>query len=209
MTEAACRGHGMDADRTQTAASLAVLGLSTTTGTPPLIVQAEVLHLTGTLITGGPFTYWVAPDTSTGEIPAQYWPTLRLAPPWAEVAPHLTERLDDRTVVVHEPDRLEVLRHHLPDWHPHGVLVTRELAQQLWPRLDGYDLDTLTAHITHHRVKQVGPGAVAEAQAVALLLGALLPAAIHPAPQPAHPHQTTAPVHPASARLAPARPESR
>jgi hypothetical protein len=112
-------------------------------------------------------------------------------------------------VVVHEPGQLEVLRHHLPDWHPHGVLFTRELAQQLWPRLNGYDLDTLTAQITNHRVKQVGPGAVAEAQAVALLLGALLPAATHPAPQPAHPHQTTAPVHPAPACLAPARPESR
>jgi len=34
----------MDAERTP-AASLAVLGLTTTTGTPPLIVQAEVLHL--------------------------------------------------------------------------------------------------------------------------------------------------------------------
>jgi hypothetical protein len=185
MTEAGCRGRRVDADDRR-AASLAVLGLSTTTGTPLLIVQAEVLHLTGPLITGGPFTYWVAPDTSTGEVSARLWPTLRLAPPWAEVAPRLAERLDGRTVVVHEPGRLEVLRRHLPDWQPTGVLVTRELAQQVWPRLDGYDLDTLTAHITDQRVDRVGPGAVAEAQAVALLLGALLPAT-QPTPQPAHP----------------------
>jgi len=185
----------MDADR-MPAASLAVLGLSTTTGTPPLIVQAEVLHLTGGRITGGPFTYWVAPDTSMAEVPLRCWPTLRLAPPWSEVAGRLVERLAGRTVVVHEPDRLDVLRHHLPDWHPHGVLVTRELAQQLWPRLGGYDLDPLTAHITNHRVERVGPGAVAEAQAIALLLGALLPAATHPAPQPAHLHRPAAPARP-------------
>jgi hypothetical protein len=172
----------MDAD--QTPASLAVLGMTTTTGTPPLIVQAAVLHTAGALITGGPFTYWVAPDTSTGEVPARYWPTLRLAPPWAEVADHLTERLHGRTVVVHEPGRLDVLRRHLPDWHPHGVLVTRELAQQLWPRLNGHDLDTLTAHLTNQRVDHIGPGAVTEARAIALLLGALLPVVTHPALQP-------------------------
>jgi hypothetical protein len=175
----------MAADRTP-AASLAVLGLTTTTGTPPLIVQAEVLHLSGALITGGPFTYWVAPDTSMAEVPARLWPTLRLAPPSVEVADRLLERLDGRTVVVHEPERLDVLRRHLPDWHPHGVLCTRELAQQLWPRLDGYDLDTLTAYLTNRRVGCVGAGAVAEARAIALLLGALLPAT-HPTPQPAHP----------------------
>src|SRR5262249_46260946 len=38
-------------------------GLNTTTGTPPLIVQAAVLHTTGGLITGGPFTYQVAPPS--------------------------------------------------------------------------------------------------------------------------------------------------
>lgn len=181
----------MDADRTR-AASLAVLGLSTTTGTPPLIVQAAVLHLTGSLITGGPFTYWVAPDTSTGGVPAR-WPTLRLAPPWAEVAGRLVERLDGRTLVVHEPAQLDVLRRHLPDWHPAGILITRDLAQQLWPRLDGYDLDTLTARVTNQRVDRVGPGAVTEARAVALLLGALLPAASHP---------------PASQAIDPGRPKS-
>jgi hypothetical protein len=48
----------VNADKTS-AVSLAVLGLSTTTGTPPLIIEAAVIHLTGGLITGGPFTYWV------------------------------------------------------------------------------------------------------------------------------------------------------
>jgi hypothetical protein len=90
-------------------------------------------------------------------------------------------------VVVHEPSRLDVLCRHLPDWRPAGVLFTRELAQQLWPRLNGYDLDTLTAHITNQQVDHLGPGAVTEAQAIALLLGALLPAATHPTPPPAHP----------------------
>src|SRR5262249_62381024 len=118
-------------------------------------------------------TYWVAPDTAMAEVPFRCWPTLRLAPPWAEVTGRFAELLDHRTVVVHEPGRLEVLRRHLPDWHPAGVLCTRELAQQLWPRLDGYDLDTVTAMVTNQRVDHLGPGAVTEARAVALLLGVL------------------------------------
>jgi len=168
------------------AARLAVLGLTTTTDTPPLIVQAAVLPMTGGLITGRLHMYLVAPDPAMEEVPVRWWANLRVTLPWAEVAGRLAELLDQRTVVVHEPGRLDVLRRHLPDWQPHSVLVTRELAQQLWPRLTGHDLDTLTAHITNQRVNRVDPGAVAEAQAVALLLGALLPAA-HPTPQPAHP----------------------
>jgi hypothetical protein len=167
----------MDADVLR-AAEMAVVGLTVTSGCPALIVEAAVFHLRGARITAGPFVYWAAPDASLGEVPVRLWPTVRLAPSWREVAERLTgDVLDRPVVVVHEPERLDVLRRHLPDWRPADVLITRELAKLVWPRLDGYDLDTLTARMTDCQLATVGPGAVAEAQATALLLGALLPAA--------------------------------
>ena len=155
-------------------ARLAVVGLDTTTGQPPVIVEAVVYRLTGGVITAGPFSYWAAPDARLGEVPARCWPNMRLAPPWPEVTPHLLDALDQRTVVVHEPARLDQLSRHLPDWPPTGVLATRDLAEQQWPGLDDYGLDALTALISGNHLKQVGPGATAEAQAAALLLGVLL-----------------------------------
>jgi hypothetical protein len=174
----------MDADALR-AAEMAVVGLTVTSGSPALIVEAAVFHLRGAQIVAGPFVYWVAPDTSVGEVPVRLWPTVRLAPSWREVAERLTgDVLDRPVVVVHEPARLDVLRQHLPDWQPADVLITRELAKLVWPRLGGYDLDALTARTTGGQLAVVGPGAVAEAQAIALLLGALLPAASDPPSRP-------------------------
>jgi|SRR5215475_5192664 len=174
----------MDADALR-AAEMAVVGLTVTSGCPAVIVEAAVFHLRGARITAGPFVYWAAPDVSLGAVPVRLWPTVRLAPPWREVAERLmSDVLDRSVVVVHEPQRLDVLRRHLPDWQPADVLITRELAKLVWPRLDGYDLDALTARTTADQVSVVGPGAVAEAQAIALLLGALLPAASDPPSRP-------------------------
>src|SRR5262249_41437526 len=126
------------------------------------------------VITAGPFSYWAAPDAQLGEVPARCWPNMRLAPPWPEVAPHLLDALDQRTVVVHEPSRLDQLSPHLPDWPPATVLSNRGLCEQQWPNLDAYGLDTLTALISDNHLIRVGPGATAEAHATALLLGVLL-----------------------------------
>lgn len=75
-------------------ARLAVVGLDTTTGQSPVIVAAVVHRLTGGVITAGPFSYWAAPDARLAEVPARCWPTLRLAPPWAELG-RLTPRVTD------------------------------------------------------------------------------------------------------------------
>jgi hypothetical protein len=155
-------------------ARLAVVGLETTTGQPAVIVAVTVYRLTGGMITGARFSYWTAPDVRLAEVPVRCWPYLRLAPPWVEVAPRLLDAIDQRTVVVHAPGRLDLLRRHLPDWQPAGVLFTRHLAEQEWPGLDDYGLDALTLLVSDHQLARVGPGATAEAQATALLLGALL-----------------------------------
>src|SRR5262249_2779059 len=114
------------------------------------------------------------PDARLGEVPARCWPNMRLAPPWSEVTPHLLDALDQRTVVVHEPSRLDQLSRHLPDWPPAGVLSTRDLAEQQWPGLDNSGLEVLTALTSDNPLIRGGPGATAEAQATALLLGVLL-----------------------------------
>jgi len=156
-------------------ARLAVVGLGTTTGQPPMIVEAAVYQLTGRLITAGPFTYWAGPDVPLDEIPARCWPNLRFAPRWAEVADRLLETLVDRTVVVHEPDQLAVLRRHLPGWQPAAVAFTRELAEQAWPGLSDYGLYALASDGTDDQFAGVWPGAAAEAQAITLIVRALLP----------------------------------
>jgi exodeoxyribonuclease X len=155
-------------------APLAAVGLGTTTGTPAMIVEAAVYQLTGGLVTAGPVGFWAAPDAPLADVPPGWWANVRLAPPWADVAGRLVEAIDDRMVVVHEPARLEVLCRHLPDWQPTGVLFVRDLAERHWPGLDDYGLTTLTTRATNGLVTRVGPGATAEAQALTLLLRALL-----------------------------------
>jgi hypothetical protein len=139
-----------------------------------MIVEAAVYQLTGSLVTAGPLGFWAAPDVPMADVPPGWWAHVRLAPRWADVAERLIEAIDGRTVVVHEPARLEVLRRHLPDWQPAGVVFVRELAARRWPGLADYGLTALTARVTDGLVTRLGPGATAEAQALALLLGALL-----------------------------------
>ena len=172
----------MDAKHTPAAASLAVLGPGTAAGAPPLIVQAAVLHLTGPLITGGPFTYWVAPDTAIAEVPVRYWPQLRLTPPLPEVAGRVLLALGSRILVVHDQAQLDVLRRHLPDWQPAEVSFTGALAQRWWPRLAGDGRDPLTAPATDGRQSRVGP--VAEAHAAAVVVLAALNTTGQLVPQP-------------------------
>ena len=154
-------------------ARLAVVGLDTTMGVPPLITEVAVMYLDGGVITAGPFAYWVAPDVPMHQVQHRSWVNVRQAPPWPEVAGQVLLAVHGRVLLLHEAGRLDVLRRHLPDWEPAGVAHTRALAEQTWPGLDGYDLRAVcvAAGVDPPRP---GSGAVTEAQAVALLLPALL-----------------------------------
>jgi hypothetical protein len=162
---------------------VAVVGLDTTIGDRPLIAEAAVYHLAGGQVTAGPLTYPAAVDAPFAQVPVRLWPKVRLAPPWAEVVGRLLVAVEGRSVVVHDPARWGVLRRHLPGWQPAEVLFTREVAERWWPGLSSYDLDPLLARATRYRQSRVGPGAAAEAHAVAVLLAALLPAIGRPVPQ--------------------------
>jgi hypothetical protein len=154
-------------------AAVAVLGLDTTTGTPPLITQVAVIYLDGGVITAGPFAYWVAPDAPMFQVRHQSWSQVRLAPTWPKVAEQVRLALRDRVLITHDAGRLDVLRHHLPDWQPPaGAVHTRDLAEQAWPGLPDYALGPASAHAG--TTDRVGPSAVLEAHAVALLLAAML-----------------------------------
>jgi DNA polymerase III epsilon subunit-like protein len=153
---------------------LAVVGLDTTTGVPPLITEAAVYHLTRGVMTAGPLLWPVAPDAPIFQVPRRSRPNLRLAPPWSTVAGHVMTALARRVLVMHDPARLDVLRRHLPDWEPGQVLFTCELAETVWPGLAGYGLESVTAAVGVNRaVGAAGAGAVAEAHAVAMLLHTL------------------------------------
>jgi predicted XRE-type DNA-binding protein len=166
-------------------AGVAVVGLDTTVGGRPLIVEAAVYHLAGGQVAGGPFTYPAAVDAPLAQVPVRLWPRVRLAPPWVEVAGRLLGALEGRTVAVHDRAGWEVLCRHLPGWQPVEVLFTREVAQRWWPGLSSYELDPLLARSTRYRRSRVGPGAAAQAHAVAVLLATLLPALVgRPVPQP-------------------------
>jgi hypothetical protein len=96
-------------------ARVAVVGLQTTRGRPPLIVETAVYHVDGGCIVGGPFGYWSAVDAPRREVPLSCWPNLRDAATWSETAVRLAEVLANRVLVMHDRDRWEVLRRHLPD----------------------------------------------------------------------------------------------
>jgi hypothetical protein len=154
------------------AARVAALGLDTTTGDPPLIVAASVYCMDAGVIAGGPFSYWSTVDAPRHEVPARHWPNLRHAPDWPETAGRLVEVIADRVLVMHEPDRWNILRRHLPDWQPAGVVLTRNLAEQAWPGLTDYSLGSIGVEPRGPDLR--GPGAVVEAQVIALLVATLL-----------------------------------
>jgi hypothetical protein len=153
------------------AARAAALGLDTTTGNPPLIVAASVYYVDAGVIVGGPFSYWSTVDVPRHEVPTRHWPNLRHAPAWPETAGRLIEVIADRMLVMHEPDRWNILRRHLPDWQPAGVVLTRDLAEQAWPGLADYSLGSIGVAPGG---PDLGPGAVVEAQVIALLVNTLL-----------------------------------
>jgi DNA polymerase III epsilon subunit-like protein len=153
--------------------SLAVVGLETTTGAPPLITEAAVYHLARGVVTAGPLAWPVAPDAPIFQIPHRSRPNLRLAPPWSQVAGHVVAALARRVVVTHDETRFNVLRRHLPDWEPEAVLFTRDLAETVWPGLDSYGLESVSVAVGISRVPGVGAGAVVEAYAVAMVLRTL------------------------------------
>ena len=157
----------MDVEALRTAEAI-VIGLDTTSGVPPLIVEVAAYHLTGGVVTGGPFGFWVAPDAPLHQVRVSAWPNVRLAPPWPEVAERITAVIGERLLVVHERDRLEILRRHLPDWQPAAVVFTRDLAERIWPGLTDYSLRPLSQEYRR------GRGATVEARATALLLGAVV-----------------------------------
>jgi len=157
---------------------VAVLGLDTTSGTPPLVTQVGVMYLGDGVISAGPFAYWVAPDAPMFEVRHKSWPEVRLAPPWSQVAEQVQLGLCDRVLVTHDAGRLDVLRSHLPDWEPVDVAHTRELVEQAWPGQPDCSLSPASALAGIKGVARVGPSAVVEAHAVALLLTVLIRRAV-------------------------------
>jgi exodeoxyribonuclease X len=147
--------------------ALAVVGLETTTSTPPLILTLAVAHVRLPGPVEGPWVFWVRPDVSWQYIRQSARPNVTLAPSWSEVAERFTDLVGDRVLVVADAWDAEVLRAHLPDWQPAGIVFAREIAEQVWPHLDDHDLPRRSG---------------ADVQAYALLT--LIPELVHDAALP-------------------------
>lgn len=69
---------------------------------------------------------------------------VRSCPMWTDVAPDVARHLDGAWIVAHSAKvDYGVLRRHLPDWQPLGVLDTLRLARATWPDAPRYNLDAL------------------------------------------------------------------
>ena len=115
---------------------LSVVGMSTTTGTPPLIYELAVGKMTNGVASDSLWTYYVQPDVSSARIPARALPLVSKAPPWAEVSEHIVAAVGTDPVVFHDRTARRVLRTHLPDWRLPRVLYAWEIAQNEWPQVN-------------------------------------------------------------------------
>jgi hypothetical protein len=148
---------------------LAAVGMDTTTAVPPQLVGLAVFHLAGPVITGGPYGFWAQPDAPLTQVRHELWPYVWQAPPWSEIAGHVLDSLADRVLILAAPDRLSLLRQHLPEWEPAAVLYARDLTPHT---RTGTDHDEIT----------IGRGAGLEAYTLTERIGAAL---LGPPPQPA------------------------
>jgi hypothetical protein len=154
-------------------ARFAAVGLGTTTGASALITDVAVMYLDRASIIGGPFAYRVQVDVPTDEIPSDSRESGRLALPWGEAAAQVLLALSDRVVLVHDEDRLNVLRSQWPEWEPGVVVFARDLAERAWPELDAHDLYSL-GRVGLIRWPRFGNAATVEAQALALVVSTLV-----------------------------------
>src|SRR5262249_21332104 len=101
----------------------------------PVIVPPAVSPGAAGALMAGPLCCWVDPDAPWNQIRVSAWPTVRLSPRRPEVAERVPGLIAARLLAVTDRHRLDVLRRHLPDWHPVAVLLLDELAEQASPRL--------------------------------------------------------------------------
>ncbi|ARQ71613.1 3'-5' exonuclease [Streptomyces marincola] len=69
-------------------------------------------------------------------------------PTWSEVAEEVSEALGDAWICAHNASvEYRVLRRHLPEWRPAGVVDTLRLARATYPDAPKHALDALTEHV--------------------------------------------------------------
>ncbi|WP_399094050.1 exonuclease domain-containing protein [Streptomyces sp. BBFR2] len=102
---------------------------------------------------------------------------LATAPGWEEISGQVHALLDGAWICAHHAHvDYRVLRAHLPQWQPAGVLDTLRLAKAVHPGLPKYSLDALLAHVRPDLTQAPAVGrhrATYDAYATAQLLLAL------------------------------------
>nr|WP_239062914.1 3'-5' exonuclease [Streptomyces sp. SID13031] len=119
---------------------------------PPDLVEVAALPITqGKPNTSGAGAWLIRPPVPVTGFAARIHgltnTVLTDEPPWDDVAPQVEGLLGQAWICAHNAHvDYGVLRRHLPDWKPDGVLDTLRLARATWKGLGSYSLDALIAH---------------------------------------------------------------
>ncbi|MFI6031881.1 3'-5' exonuclease [Amycolatopsis magusensis] len=151
--------------------------------TPPEAVEiALVPFADGQPVPQSAYTTLIQPGTPISRVVSRIHgitnEDVARAPRWDEAGPEIAARLGTGWIAAHNATvEYSVLRRHLPQWQPAGVLDTLRLARRAFPTADGHSLDALLAHtgidtspITGHRHR-----AAFDAHLTGLLLSTIAP----------------------------------
>ncbi|MEO3749576.1 3'-5' exonuclease [Streptomyces sp. B6B3] len=121
--------------------------------TPPDLVEVATLPLVaGTLDTTSARAWLVRPPVPVTPFASRVHKLtnadLASCPPWSDVADHVAATLDGAWICAHNASvEYRVLRRHLPDWKPAGVLDTLRLSRATLPDAPKHNLDALISHL--------------------------------------------------------------
>ncbi|MFR9722950.1 exonuclease domain-containing protein [Streptomyces sp. MS19] len=121
--------------------------------TPPDLVEVALLPLTGGVPDLASAGAWlIRPPVPVTSFAARVHrlDNARLAdcPPWNAVSGEVGAQLGEAWICAHNASvEYKVLRRHLPDWKPDGVLDTLRLSRTTLPDAPGHNLDALIEHL--------------------------------------------------------------
>ncbi|WP_049570423.1 3'-5' exonuclease [Streptomyces sp. SBT349] len=121
--------------------------------TPPDLVEVATLPVVaGTLDTSAAGAWLIRPPVPVTPFATRVHKLnntdLATCPPWTAVAGEVGTTLDGAWICAHNAGvEYNVLRRHLPDWKPAGVLDTLRLARATYRDAPKHNLDTLIDHL--------------------------------------------------------------
>jgi exodeoxyribonuclease X len=121
--------------------------------TPPDLVEVAAVPIVAGTIDGGRARSWlIRPPRPINAFAQRVHGISNDAvadqPGWDQAGPQVQAELHGVWIAAHDAAAVEhrVLKAHLPDWEPAGVLDTLRLARAVWPDAGKHNLDALIVH---------------------------------------------------------------